>query len=174
MADLAFEHRTADVDEVYPADIDPANIPVFLSELKARHLKETLADDELLLTADTIVLQDGKVYEKPLDAADAETMIGSLSGKMHEVITGFTLTYNDQMRSCSNTTKVWFRDLSKEQIHYYVKNYQPFDKAGSYAIQEWIGVVGVKRIEGDIYSVIGLPIGDVVEALNRFKEKGRL
>lgn len=173
-ADLQFEQRTADLEEIYPKSLALREIPVYLSELKAKHLMSGLADDELLLTADTIVLQDGKVFEKPADAADAVKMISTLSGQMHEVVTGFTLSYKGEMKSYSNTTKVWFRELNQTQINYYVDKYRPFDKAGSYAIQEWIGVVGVKRIEGDIYSVIGLPIGEVVEAINAFNEKGRL
>jgi septum formation protein len=174
MADLEFEQRTADVEEIYPEDINLRDIPVYLSELKAKHLKGKLANHELLLTADTIVIKDGKVYEKPSDAPDAKKMIAELSGEMHEVVTGFTITFNGEMKSWSNTTKVWFRKLSSAQIEYYVNRYKPFDKAGSYAIQEWIGVVGVEKIEGDIYSVIGLPIGQVVQAINQVKEKGRL
>lgn len=171
MADLEFEVRTADVEEVYPQDLDLRAIPEYLADLKSIALLPALSDDEMLITSDTIVLLDGEIFEKPADEEGAVEMIGRLSGKMHEVITGVKLSCGQQAYSFSVTTKVWFRNLSEDQIRYYVNQYKPMDKAGAYAIQEWIGVVAVEKIEGDIYSVIGLPIGGVVEALNHFRDK---
>ncbi len=166
MADLEFEIRTKNVEEIYPKDLDPRSVPEFLAELKAEALKADLSKDEVLLTADTIVLKDGEIFEKPEDETHAIQMIGEMVNSWHDVITGVCILYGDTKVTFSDTTEVKFRDLSKEQIEYYVKKYKPFDKAGSYAIQEWIGVVAVKKIKGDIYNVIGLPVGRVVATLS--------
>lgn len=172
MADLDFEIRTADVEEVYPKDLDQVRIPEYLAALKAEALKPVLSKDDMLLTADTIVLLDGEIFEKPANEEKAVAMIGRLTGNMHQVITGVQLMIGEKKFSFSITTKVWFRELTEEQIRYYVSHYKPLDKAGAYAIQEWIGVVAVEKIEGDIYSVIGLPIGSVVRALDTFRRTG--
>ena len=125
----------------------------------------TMAENEVVLTADTVVVCDGQILGKPQDAEDARRMLGLLSGKSHEVITGVTLSTRQWQRSFAVTTVVWFKELTAAEIGFYVDSYRPFDKAGAYGIQEWIGYVGVQRIEGSYFNVMGLPVQRIYEEL---------
>ena len=139
----------------------------YLARRKAEAL-QPLADDELLITADTVVVVDGKIYGKPSGKEEARSMLQTLSGRMHEVITGVAITTAERSVVFSVSTKVWFSHISTEDIDYYIERYRPFDKAGSYGIQEWIGFVGIERIEGSFYNVMGLPIHRIYRVLKDF------
>lgn len=144
-------------DEVYPQDMYMEDIPVYLAKQKGKSFTEELKDDEVLVCSDTMVFFDNAPLGKPKDKQQAIEMLTSLSGKEHNVISGCYLRHKGKEISFSETTKVRFKTLSMEEIEYYVDKYQPFDKAGSYGIQEWIGMIGVESIEGDFYNVMGLP-----------------
>lgn len=153
---IDFEIKTIDVDEDYPATIMGVDIPMFLAQKKASAY--TLSENDLLITADTIVWYKGKVYGKPADKNDAKQMLKTLSGQMHQVITGVCITTNHRQKTFHVTSDVFFARFSDSEIDYYLENYQPYDKAGSYGVQEWIGYVGVERIEGSYFNVMGLPV----------------
>lgn len=146
------------VDESYPDTLIGEEIPFFIARKKADAYIDTISDNELIITADTIVWLDGKVLGKPEDAAHAKEMLSALSGKTHQVMTGVCITTKDKRREFVSVTDVTFDSLSTEEIDYYVENYKPFDKAGAYGIQEWIGYIGVKSINGSYFNVVGLPI----------------
>lgn len=165
---LSFTVRPASVEEVYPETLGMTAIPEFLSELKADALSKTMDDDELIITADTIVWKTGEVLGKPANREEAYQMIRSLSGNQHQVITGVTILTKEKKRSFHAVTEVWFEELTDEEIYYYIDKYQPMDKAGSYGIQEWIGFVAVCKIEGSFYNVMGLPIHKLYHALKEF------
>lgn len=156
-----------DVKEVYPSDLPPSEVPAYLSRLKADAYTEPLADDEVLVTADTIVLLDNDILGKPSDADDAKRILWRLSGRMHRVITGVTVISNKKSVTFSASTDVYFADLTAEQIEFYVNHFKPFDKAGAYGIQEWIGAVGIRRIDGSFYNVMGLPVHQLYLTLSR-------
>ena len=160
LRDLGFEFRIgeAHVDEVYPEGLSPEEIPVYLSKLKADAAAVPMTDDTLIITADTIVWAEGRVLGKPADEAEARAMLQLLSGKTHQVVTGVTLRTKQGSRSFYESTDVTFATLSPSDIDYYVTRYRPFDKAGAYGIQEWIGMVGVESIKGCFYNVMGLPL----------------
>lgn len=164
---LPVELRIQEVDEVYPNDLPLDKIPEYLSELKAQPLLKELQDDEILLTSDTIVLLNGKVLGKPKDEKDAKAMIRQLSNNTHDVITGFHLTSKSKSHTASSITKVTFSELTEEEISHYVDTFKPLDKAGSYGIQEWIGYIGVKGIEGCYYNVMGLPVSAIYQVLKK-------
>lgn len=167
--DLPFTVRTLQgIDEQYPATLAVDEIPLFLSKLKAHAYLPTLADDELLITADTIVACEGNVLGKPVDAADAHRMLTLLSGRSHDVVTAVALTTTKQQRAFTVTTKVTFAQLCREEIDYYIDHYKPFDKAGAYGIQEWIGHAGITHIEGSYFNVVGLPVARLYEELKLF------
>lgn len=147
-----------DVDETYPADLAPADVPLFLSRLKARAYFPELKPGDIAITADTVVILDGKIMGKPADHAEAIEMLNALSGQTHQVVTGVTLTSLHHQLSFSETTCVEFGHLSPEDIAEYVGIYNPIDKAGAYGIQEWIGCIGIKGIQGCFYNVMGLPL----------------
>ncbi|OPZ26025.1 MAG: Septum formation protein Maf [Bacteroidetes bacterium ADurb.BinA174] len=164
--DVGYEIRTLpDIDEEYPNDIPLEKVAEFLARKKTAAYLPVLNDNELLITADTIVFLNNKIYGKPVNNADAEQMLRDLSGQTHLVITGVCLTSTKKQVIFSDTTKVTFSDLSDEEIEYYVEKYQPIDKAGAYGVQEWIGYVAVKHIEGSYFNVMGLPIHRVYEEL---------
>ncbi|MGN0187365.1 MAG: Maf-like protein [Paludibacteraceae bacterium] len=168
--DIDFTVRTiAGHDECYPDTLQGAEIPLYLARQKAAALLPTLTADDLLITADTIVWLDGKVYGKPADAADAKHMLHALSGRTHEVITGVCVTNTARQESFSTITKVTFASLDDNEIDYYIAKYRPFDKAGSYGVQEWIGYIGVERLEGSYYNVMGLPIQRLYNILKHWK-----
>ncbi len=153
-------HQAAvkDVDESYPCDMLPEDVAPFISRKKAEAYADELMPDEILITADTVVIDGGKVLGKPSDEADAVAMLRELSGHTHKVVTGVTLLSPSRMETFSETTYVEFAELSDAEIAYYVEHYRPLDKAGAYGIQEWIGYIGVNGIRGDYYNVMGLPL----------------
>jgi len=154
-----FEVRTlSGIDESYPEDLKDEDIPKYISGKKAEAYCKVMADDELIITADTIVYDHETVLGKPKDADDAKRMLRQLSGHSHDVITGVSIVTKEKTVQFASTSKVYFANLTDEEIDYYVANLKPFDKAGAYGIQEWIGYVGVTRIEGSYFNVMGLPI----------------
>lgn len=166
---VSFEVRTLqDIDESYPDTLKGEDIPKFISGKKAEAYLKAMADDELIITADTIVYDNEQVLGKPKDEEDAKRMLRQLSGHAHEVITGVSIVTKQKTVQFASTSKVFFADLSDDEIDYYVARYKPFDKAGAYGIQEWIGFVGVTRIEGSYFNVMGLPIQRLYTELKNF------
>ena len=155
-------------EEHYPATLAAEEVPAYLSRLKSEAYPTPLAENDMLLTADTVVILDGEVLGKPKDREDALRMVARLAGNRHTVVTGVTLRTSERIETFSAESDVWFRPLSEEEIAYYVDTYRPFDKAGSYGIQEWIGYVGIERIDGSFYNVMGLPVQRVYAALAEF------
>ena len=165
---IPFEVRVnGDIDESYPSDLSPEAIPVHISRKKAAAYLQTMSADELIITADTVVVASGEILGKPADASDAHRMLRLLSGTTHQVITGVCLTTTDHQVAFSVTTDVTFKDLSDEEIHYYIDHYRPYDKAGAYGIQEWIGYIGVTGLHGSYFNVMGLPIQRIYEELRK-------
>ena len=165
--DIDFEVRVKEgICEDYPQHLPMEEIPQYISREKSEAYD--LAPDELLITADTIVWTDGRVLGKPASKAEAEDMLRLLSGKTHQVVTGVTLATTEWTTSFSAVTDVTFATLSNEEIRYYVERYAPMDKAGAYGIQEWIGYVGIKGIEGSYYNVMGLPVNRLYRELLEF------
>jgi len=167
-AGLKFRVETKDVVEKYPESLAASEVPSFLASLKANANKELLHDNNLLIAADTIVCMEGEIFGKPKDLIEAKTVLQKLSGKSHEVITGVCLKSIGLTRTFSVTSTVVFKMLSEEEIDYYVNTYKPLDKAGAYAIQEWIGLVGVERFEGSYANIIGLPVCKLINELSKF------
>ena len=157
-----------DCAEVYPAGLAAEEVPLYLSRLKSEAYPAPLSGRDILLTADTVVVLDGEVLGKPRDREDAAGMLRRLSGRRHTVVSGVTLRTAGRMHSFEARTSVWFRPRADEEIAYYVDAFRPFDKAGSYGIQEWIGYAAIERIEGSFYNVMGLPIQKVYVELTRF------
>ena len=168
--DIDFSIQLKETEEKYPDTLRGVQITDYLAELKAASF-EDLADNDLLITSDTIVWQDGKAIEKPKDAADAFRMLKLFSSSMHSVITSVTFTGKYFQKTINDTTKVWFNELTDEEINYYIRTYQPFDKAGSYGIQEWLGHVGIYKIEGSFFNVMGLPTHLVYKTLLNIAKK---
>lgn len=167
--DVQFEVRVLKgIDESYPATLPTAEIAEYIAQKKAAAYRETIAADELVITADTIVVLGDEVLGKPKDAADARRMLRELSGQTHQVITGVVLTTKERQEHFSVVSNVTFKELTDDEIDYYVETYKPMDKAGAYGIQEWIGYVGVTRLEGSYFNVMGLPVQRIYEALRRF------
>ena len=164
--DVKCEVRKKEVAEDYPATLSPRDVPVYLAELKAQPLIPNLEENEVLLTSDTVVILEGQILEKPANRAAAFDMLKRLSGKMNEVVTGVHLRSREDTASFYVSTQVFFKSLKTEEIEYYIEHYRPFDKAGAYGIQEWIGQIGVERISGCFYNVMGLPVQKVWEILN--------
>lgn len=169
--DMPVEITSVDVDETPPEDLPAEDVAAFLARKKAEAWSGTLADDQVLVTADTTVLIGDMLLNKPVDAEDAKRMLGILSGKEHRVITGVCLKTRKGSTSFSDTANVHFRELSPEEIQYYVGRYSPLDKAGAYGVQDWIGYTAVERLEGSFYTVMGLPMHKVYEALKRLGEE---
>lgn len=167
--DVSFSVRViGGIDESYPADLPTKEIAAYISQKKAAVYRQTMAADELIITADTIVVLDGIVMGKPSDTADACRMLRALSGHTHQVITGVTLTTIDRQSSFSVETDVTFKTLTDDEILYYVNHYHPLDKAGAYGIQEWIGHIGVTALHGSYFNVMGLPVQRIYEALQAY------
>ena len=167
--DVQFEVRVIqDIDESYPSDLPTKDIAEYISHKKAAVYQQQMAPDELIITADTIVVLGNEVMGKPHDEADARRMLRELSGQTHQVITGVTLTTIQKQVSFSVETDVTFKALSDSEIDYYVSHYKPFDKAGAYGIQEWIGHIGVTALQGSYFNVMGLPVQRIYEALRQF------
>ena len=156
---LEFEVRTIPgIDESYPRELKGEAIPKYISAKKAEAYRGTMGDDELIITADTIVYVDDQVLGKPVDADDARRMFRMMSGRSHQVITGVSVVTKDNVICFATTTSVTFAQLTDDEVEYYIERYKPFDKAGAYGIQEWIGYVGITSIEGSYYNVVGLPV----------------
>lgn len=167
--DVAYEiRRLTDIDESYPESLPHEAVAEFLARKKADAYRHTLKTDELLITADTIVLLEETILGKPADKDEAFRMLRVLAGRQHRVITGVCLTTHVKQQSFSDTAWVTFGALSDEEISYYVSRYDPLDKAGAYGVQEWIGYVAVEKIEGSYFNVMGLPIHRVYRALKQF------
>lgn len=155
-------------DEVYPDELPAVEVAEYLSRLKSEAYPQSLGKRDILLTADTVVVAHDQILGKPANADEAVAMIELLSAGEHEVITGVTLRSAERVKSFSSHSKVRFRELSREEIEYYVKTYAPMDKAGAYGIQEWIGYVGIEGIEGSFYNVMGLPVQRLYCELDSF------
>ncbi len=172
-AELSFEIIVRSTDESYPLEMPIVDVPIHIAKQKAlavqAHLQTAYHKEHIgktILAADTIVVLDGIVIGKPKDRLDAINILTALSGKMHRVITGVVILHAKGEIAFSDITEVQFHSLTQEQIGFYVDKYQPYDKAGAYAIQEWIGVVGIASIKGDFYNVMGLPVSRVIQALH--------
>lgn len=163
---LDFEIRLKEIEEIYPPNLIEEDITDYLAVLKSDAFEGELQENEVLITSDTLVWHENKALGKPKDYEDAFLMLQSLSNKTHKVITSVCFKTKNKAQVISETTKVTFHPLSDAQINYYLDNYSPFDKAGSYGIQEWIGFVGVAKIEGSYPNVMGLPIDKVYQYLN--------
>ena len=156
-------------EEVYPDTLPLREVPAYLSRLKTEKYPFRLERNEILLTSDTAVLAGDELLGKPKSIDEAKAMLGRLSGRMHEVISGVTLTSGSgRSRTFSSVSKVWFRPLEPDEIDYYAERYRPLDKAGAYAVQEWIGFVGIEKIEGSYYNIMGLPVVALYSELTRF------
>ncbi len=157
-AGLQFETIKYEVEESFSSDILAEDVPLYLAELKSRNFPNKLSDRDIVITADTVVISQGEILGKPDGESGARDMLRRLSGSEHQVTTGVCIRTATRKRGFSVHTKVWFRELADEEIEYYVAKYSPLDKAGSYGIQEWIGYIGVERIDGSFYNVMGLPV----------------
>jgi septum formation protein len=166
--DIPFEVKIKDVEEIYPSHLKREEIALHLCELKASAFEDELKENTLVITADTIVWINDKVLNKPKDFNDAVDILSQLSGNIHEVITGVCLQTKNKKRSFYALTKVYFKKLSPEEIAFYVENYKPYDKAGAYGAQEWIGYVAIERIEGSYFNVMGLPTSMLYDELMKF------
>jgi len=172
-AEIEFDILAMETEETYPPDMDLEDVPVHIARGKAEmvmglDLYRRFEPDVPVLAADTIVVLDGQVMGKPADREDAIRMLTAIAGNRHKVITGVVIRDRSREVSFSDVTEVEFHPVSGEDIAYYVDRYRPYDKAGSYAIQEWIGVIGIKGVVGDFYNVMGLPVSRVVRALAEF------
>ena len=166
---LEFSVITKDVDESYPSNMSVYDVAPFLSLKKAKAFNdEELPENYMVITADTVVIVDDMILGKPKDEADARGMLGRISGKKHSVITGVTIRTNDKLKTFSVVSKVSFETLDQEEIDYYVNNFRPYDKAGAYGIQEWIGYIGVNHVEGSYFNVMGLPTQKLYKMLKAF------
>jgi septum formation protein len=166
---IPFTILSKPVEEENPANLSGTELACYLSELKSLAFKKELSDTaNIVLTADTVVWLEGRSLAKPADFDEACDMLEQLSGKKHQVITGVTLSCGDEKNTFCTNTDVWFKKLRRSEIEYYVRNYKPFDKAGAYGVQEWIGIIGIEKIEGSYYNVVGLPVKQVYEKLIQF------
>lgn len=161
----------ADIDETYPDNIKSHDVAEYIAKKKADAYKQSIASNELIITADTIVILGDEIYGKPLNADDAYAMLQKLSGKTHQVITGVCLLTKNEQRVFRVTTDVTFKELEMEEIKYYVDNYKPFDKAGAYGIQEWIGYIGVTSLNGSYFNVVGFPVQRIYTELQKFASR---
>lgn len=168
-AGFTFEVRLKSVEEKYPENINLEQVPEYLSRIKAEAFRGELKADEVLVTADTVVCIHDRILGKPADRNEAISMLRELSGNRHLVITGVSVTTCTEQLSFSSHTNVFFKHLSNEEIEFYVDTYKPFDKAGAYGIQEWIGYIGIERIEGSFYNVMGLPVQKLYETLRKLQ-----
>ncbi len=169
-AEIPFDVMVKETDELYPSTLPAEEVPVYIARNKALAVQQELSHDRLILAADTIVVLNDEIIGKPASREGAVETLLKLSGQIHRVITGVVLLNGPVEYSFEDITEVSFHELTKEQIEYYVDHYQPFDKAGAYAIQEWIGVTGIKKIDGDFYNVMGLPVSRVVQLIKRLTQ----
>lgn len=167
-AEVDFEIVLHPIDETYPPGLEPAEVAEHIATEKARAVAAMTGSSKTIIAADTIVVLGDEIIGKPRDREDAISILTSLSGREHRVITGVAVRNSEREEIFHDVTAVEFHDLTREQIEFYVDKYRPYDKAGAYAIQEWIGVVGIREIRGDFYNVMGLPVSRLVKALERF------
>lgn len=165
---FTFLNKPINVDETFPVDLLAEEIPLFLAEKKADAYDEDLSETDILITADTIVWCEGKVFNKPANFVEGKKMLETLSGKMHEVYTGVCLKSGNKQTTFYDVSKVYFKKLKTEEIEYYLTNYSPYDKAGGYGVQDWLGYIGIDKIEGSFYNVMGLPVKELYEELIKF------
>ncbi len=165
---LCFEVRLKETEENFPETLTKEQIPVYLAQLKAVPFSDELKENDLLITADTIVWIDGKVLGKPENTDEARQMLKQLSGREHQVISGVCLTSCKKQKSFYAISNVLFKSLTDSEIEYYISKFKPFDKAGAYGIQEWIGAIGITHIEGSFYNVMGLPVQRLYEEIRSF------
>jgi septum formation protein len=163
-----FVINPSNADEDYPLNLKGHEIPVFLAEKKASSFNGVLTETDLLITADTIVWCEGEIFNKPTNFEEGKLMLQTLSGKMHEVYTAVCLKSANKQIIFYDATKVYFKKFTNEEIEYYLNKYKPYDKAGSYGVQEWIGYIGIEKIEGSFYNVMGLPVKKLHEELMKF------
>ena len=174
-AELPFQIIVSEMDETYPSNIAVKEVPVYIAKNKALAVKKKIFEsyphlqNDCIIAADTVVVLNNTVIGKPNSRVDAIQCLEQLSAQTHQVITGVVLSYQDQLISFSETTLVEFHPLTKNQIEFYVDKFEPYDKAGGYAIQEWMGVVGIKKITGDFYNVMGLPVSKLIQTLSELK-----
>lgn len=167
--DIDFEVRVIKgIDESYPEGLEVTDIPLYIATSKAEAYKSTMADDELIITADTVVIAQGRVLGKPASFDEAFEMLRSLSSIEHKVVTGVCLLTKDKISRFKSESSVRFASLDDDEITYYLDKYKPYDKAGAYGIQEWIGYIGVQTINGCFYNVMGLPVQKLYQELRRF------
>lgn len=165
---INFDVRIKEVEEVYSDALKAEEVPVYLAKLKAEPFMESLAENELLITADTVVCIENEILGKPNDKAEAQLMLRKLSNREHKVITGVCLSSANKLHAFYGLTKVCFKALTPDEINYYIDAFEPYDKAGAYGIQEWIGSIGIRHIEGSFYNVMGLPIQKLYEEIQKF------
>lgn len=166
---FSFILKPINADESFPENLKEQEIPLYLAEKKANAFPDKLKENELLITADTIVWCEGKVLNKPADFEEGKKMLSSLSGKMHQVFTAVCLKSANKQLSFYDASKVYFKNLTNEEIEFYLTNFSPYDKAGGYGVQDWIGYIGIEKIEGSFYNVMGLPVKQLYEELIKFK-----
>lgn len=169
-AGFEFTVQAADIDESFPADMPVEAVAPWLAQRKARAVAHLIRDREVILAADSVVILDGVIYNKPADYGEAFQMIRLLSGRQHTVVTGICLLAAEKERCLAGVTQVWFAELTDEEIDYYIRNWKPFDKAGAYGAQDWIGHCKITRIEGTFQNVMGLPVDLVYRTLAEFVE----
>ena len=169
LAGIDFEVVSIPIEESFPQGMEPSNAAIHIARNKAIEVKKELHDSSIIISADTMVVLQDKIIGKPADRFEAIETLKFLSGITHEVITGVCVLYNDQEITFYDRTFVEFKEISNDQIEFYVDTYKPFDKAGAYAIQEWLGVIGIKSIKGDYYNVMGLPINRLFDILNKIE-----
>jgi septum formation protein len=167
-AGIDFESRSKDTNEDFSPTLSRHEVPVYLAKKKANAFLPDLKENDLLITADTVVIINNEILNKPGNREEAIKMLQKISGQVHEVVTGVSLTSISKQIAFSETTKVYFLPLSQTDIEFYVDNYKPFDKAGSYGIQEYIGYIGIEKIEGSYFNVVGLPIHRVIAEIRKF------
>lgn len=166
-AEVPFDIIVKPTSEDYPPGLHPEQIAVYIAQQKTYAVQEQISNDQIILAADTIVVLGESIIGKPVHREEAVSILFALSGEKHQVITGVVIRKGEREISFADVTEVEFHKLTLEQIEFYVDKYKPYDKAGAYAIQEWIGVVGIKSINGDFYNVMGLPVSRVVRALEK-------
>jgi septum formation protein len=170
-AEVPFEVVVQETDEHYPPGLHPDEVAIYIARNKALSVQKSVSPHKVILAADTIVVLNESIIGKPVHREEAVSILIALSGEKHKVITGVAIRKGEKEIVFADTTEVEFHKLSLEQIEYYVDKYKPYDKAGAYAIQEWIGVVGIKSINGDFYNVMGLPVSRVVSELEKLNKK---
>lgn len=166
-AEVPFEIMVKETDEHFPPGLSPEEVAIYIARNKAMAVQQSVEADRIILAADTIVVLEDHIIGKPVHREDAVSMLLALSGEKHKVITGVVIRQGEKEIAFADSTEVEFHDLTLEQIEFYVDKYKPYDKAGAYAIQEWIGVVGIQSINGDFYNVMGLPVSRVIRELHK-------